>query len=100
MILITQLIYVNPGKEPVFNEFEDRAIPLMKEYSGRLIQRVRPRSEDFVAGEDIKPYEIHVVSFESEERFQAFLKDDRRLQIKHLKDDAVKSILMFKGEPM
>lgn len=100
MILITQLIYVKPGKESVFLEFEDQAIPLMQEYTGQLIQRVRPRAEDFIDGEASKPYEIHIVSFDSEDKLQAFFLDDRRLLFKHLKDESVQSVLMFKGERM
>lgn len=100
MIFITQLIYIKPGKESVFQEFENHAIPLMEKYSGKLIQRLRPNASDYVDGEDEKPYEIHIVSFDSEEKLQEFFRDDTRLQFKHLKDDSVKSILMFKGEKM
>lgn len=98
MLYITQLIYIEPGKEAIFQEFENYAIPLMEKYSGRLIQRLRPDNSIYIAGEEKKPYEIHIVSFESEENFQEFLKDDERLKFKHLKDESVESILMFKGE--
>ena len=100
MLYITQLIYVKPGKEEIFLEFESHAIPLMEKYTGKLIQRLRPNAADYVAGEEEKPYEIHIVSFESEEKLQAFFKDNTRLKFKHLKDESVKSILMFKGEKM
>ncbi|UXX79228.1 DUF1330 domain-containing protein [Reichenbachiella carrageenanivorans] len=100
MIFITQLIYIKPGKEAEFHAFENQAIPLMGKYTGRLVQRLRPTQETYVAGEEKKPYEIHIVSFESEEKLQAFFKDDTRLQFKHLKDGSVESILMFKGEKM
>ena len=100
MIYITQLIYVKQGKESVFQEFENQAIPLMGKYTGKIVQRLRPSSEDFIEGEELKPYEIHIVSFESEEKFQDFLKDDARSKLTHLKEESVDSILMFKGKRM
>ncbi|MEP1779219.1 DUF1330 domain-containing protein [Reichenbachiella sp.] len=100
MIYITQLIYIKSGKELVFQEFETHAIPLMEKYTGRLIQRLRPNADAYVAGEEEKPYEIHLVSFESEEKLQEFFDDKNRLKFKHLKDESVKSILMVKGKKM
>lgn len=100
MLYITQLIYIIPGKETVFQEFEKHAIPLMEKYTGKLVQRLRPNEDAYLEGEKEKPYEIHVVSFESEAKLQEFFNDDTRLQFKHLKDESVKSILMFKGEKM
>lgn len=100
MLYITQLIYIKPGKEAIFQEFENHAIPLMEKYSGKLVQRLRPESAAFVDGEERKPYEIHIVSFESEAKLKEFMKDDTRLKFKHLKDESVESILMFKGEKM
>lgn len=100
MLYITQLIYIKPGKEKVFQEFENHAIPLMEKYSGKLIQRLRPEASAFVDGEEPKPYEIHVISFDSETKLKEFMKDDTRLEFKHLKEESVESILMFKGERM
>jgi len=36
MIYITQLIYVIKGREDVFHQFEDIAIPTILKYNGRL----------------------------------------------------------------
>lgn len=100
MLYITQLIYIKPGKESVFQEFENYAIPLMEKYSGKLVQRLRPDIEAYVDGEEQKPYEIHIVRFDSEAKLKEFMQDHTRLKFKHLKDESVESILMFKGEKM
>lgn len=98
MIYVAQLIYIKPGKESIFQEFEKEVIPLMEKYTGKIVQRLRPQAETYVEGEEEKPYEIHVISFDSAEKMQEFLDDKTRLQFEHLKDDSVQSILMFKGE--
>ena len=100
MIYITQLIYVKEGQEETFLEFESHALPLMAEYTGKVIYRLRPNEDAFIDHEGETPYEIHFLSFDSEEDLQQFMKDDRRLEFVHLKDASVKSVLLVKGEKM
>lgn len=97
MIYLTQLIFVKPGKESIFHQFEDFVIPLMQRHGGRMIYRVRPSQDSFISAEEERPYEIHFVSFDSEERFRNYMKDEARLQYMHLKDDSVTSIMLVKG---
>jgi hypothetical protein len=70
MIYITQLIYIKEGQEQTFNEFEDVAIPLIGKYNGRLLFRVRPNKDSFIETWIDKPYEIHLVEFDSEQDFK------------------------------
>ncbi len=98
MIYLTQLIFVKEGKENSFHEFEDFAIPLMANYGGRMIYRIRPTEENYISSQDELPYEIHFISFDTEENLTRFMNDDARLSFIHLKDESVKSILLVKGE--
>lgn len=100
MIYITQLIFVKEGQEAKFLEFEDYVIPLMEKYSGQVVYRVRPNQASFVDPKGELPYEIHFVSFDSEEQLQQYMQDNNRLQYTHLKDESVKSILLVKGKKM
>jgi hypothetical protein len=36
MIYLTQLVYLNPGKEDLFEAFEAVALPLIAEYRGDI----------------------------------------------------------------
>ena len=63
------MIFVKEGKEDVFHQFEDFAIPILEDYNGKLIYRIRPTKESFVSFEDELPYEIHFLSFETEKDF-------------------------------
>ena len=100
MIYITQLIFVKEGKEAIFHEFEDFAIPLMEKYKGRIIHRVRPPAESFIDSSEKTPYEIHFLSFDSEQDLNDFLNDDERLNFIHLKEESVESIFLVKGKKM
>ena len=97
MIYITQLIYIKEGKESVFHQFEDIAIPAISKYNGRLLLRVRPDDHSMIEDNIGKPYEIHLVEFDSESDFENFKQDEERKKFLHLKDQSVESILLIKG---
>ncbi len=97
MIYLTQLIYIKEGQEAVFHQFEEIAIPAILKYNGRLLIRVRPDNHSFIENNIVKPYEIHLVEFETEQDFQNFNQDEERKKFLHLKEQSVKSVLLIKG---
>ena len=97
MIYITQLIYIVPGQEKAFDEFERVAIPIISKYNGRLLFRVRPNDNAFIEHHSDKPYEIHLVEFDSHQDFENFKKDDERKKFLHLKEQSIKSSIMIQG---
>lgn len=98
MIYITQLIYIKEGEEQAFLEFEARAMPKLGKYGGKLLLRLRPNEDSYIeANIDEDPYEIHFVSFPSEELFQAYMNDDERKQFLHLKEQSIRRVVLIKG---
>jgi uncharacterized protein (DUF1330 family) len=97
MIYITQLVYIKPGQEKVFDDFEAIAIPLIARYKGQLLLRVRPDTSSIIEGETNPPYEIHLVTFPAEKDFDAYAKDPERASVLHLKEESVERIVMIKG---
>jgi uncharacterized protein (DUF1330 family) len=95
LIYITQLIYIVPGQELVFNEFERMAIPVISKYNGRLLLRIKP---GHVIEANIEvPYEIHLVQFETAEDFERFKQDEGRKAFLHLKEKSVRETLLITG---
>ncbi len=97
MIYITQLIYIKAGEEDTFHRFEEVAIPIIEKYNGKLLLRVRPDPKEIIEANTEIPYEIHLVTFETENDFENFKQDKERLQFLHLKEQSRKSSLMIKG---
>ncbi len=97
MLYFTQLIYIKPGQEKVFDEFEAVALPLIARYNGKLLFRIRPDDSAFIEGEGRAPYEIHLVSFPEEKDFIAFGKDPLRASFVHLKEASVERIELIRG---
>ncbi len=98
MIYITQLIYIQPGEEESFDQFEAIAIPIIAKYNGELLLRVRPDDRSFIEPGIERPYEIHLVRFDAEEDFQRFMRDEERKSVLHLKDRSIRSSVLIRGE--
>jgi len=97
MIFLTQLVYIKEGKEEVFHQFEDIAIPAIAKYNGRLLLRIRPDDHSMIENNIEKPYEIHLVEFDSEQDFINFSGDEDRKKFLHLKEQSVKSVWLIRG---
>ncbi|MDQ6903850.1 MAG: DUF1330 domain-containing protein [Bacteroidota bacterium] len=97
MIFITQLIYILEGQQNVFDEFESVAIPAISKYNGQLLLRVRPAVDAYIQKAIDAPYEIHLVSFESDNDFSNFMQDEERKKFLHLKEQSIKSVWLMKG---
>ncbi len=97
MILITQLIYLVEGQEKTFDEFENIAIPTISKYNGQLLMRIRPSESNFIESNIDKPYEIHLVAFETQQDFDNFKQDKGRKNFLHLKEQSIKSSILIQG---
>ncbi|MBC3787994.1 DUF1330 domain-containing protein [Spirosoma utsteinense] len=97
MIYLTQLIYIKEGQEDVFDQFEQVAIPLIETYHGQLLLRVRPSDDAYIGQPIEKPYEIHLVKFDTEQDFVAFTQDESRKQFLHLKEQSVQTATLIQG---
>jgi uncharacterized protein (DUF1330 family) len=97
MIFITQIIYVIEGQEQVFDEFESIAIPTISKYNGRLLFRIRPVESSFIESQIDKPYEIHLVEFDTPQDFDNFKQDDERKKFLHLKEQSIREAILIQG---
>ncbi|SOE23687.1 hypothetical protein SAMN06298216_4071 [Spirosomataceae bacterium TFI 002] len=97
MIYLTQLIYIIDGQEDVFNQFEALAIPIISKYNGRLTLRIRPDEKSVIESNIEKPYEIHMVEFDTQADFDNFKKDEERKSFLHLKEQSIKSTFLIQG---
>lgn len=97
MIFITQLIYIQDGQETVFDQFESVAIPIISKYNGKLLLRVRPSEDAYIESNVEKPYEIHLVEFETDNDFTNFMQDEERKGFLHWKEQSIKSVVLIQG---
>lgn len=100
MVYVTQLIYLVPGREKIFDEFEAVAIPIIARYHGRLLFRVRPDEKAFIQHMGDRPYEIHLVEFDSESDLEDFKRDEERKKFVHLKELSIRESVMILGNKL
>jgi hypothetical protein len=59
--------------------------------------RVRPNESSFIEHHIDKPYEIHLVEFDTEEDFENFKQDEERKKFLHLKEQSIKASILVQG---
>ena len=59
--------------------------------------RIRPDENSYVENSIEKPYEVHIVEFNSERDFRDFMQDDERKKFLHLKEQSIKSSILIQG---
>ncbi|MBN4059915.1 DUF1330 domain-containing protein, partial [bacterium AH-315-I11] len=60
----------------------------------------RPSTESYIHATEEKPYEIHLIKFESEQDFQEFMLNDERKKYLHLKERSIRESFLVKGEKL
>jgi len=97
MVYLTQLVYVRPGEEETFLQFEDVVLPLLAKYEGELLLRLRPTADSVVEAAIEVPYELHFLRFASEERLAQYGRDPERQRVLDLKDRSLRASLVVQG---
>jgi len=97
MLYYTQIIFLKEGMEKPFNLFEEMVIPLLGKHNGKLLYRIRPNKDSIIEGID-KPYEIHIIEFQTKSDFESYANDKERIKHMNLKDQSVEKIQLIEGK--
>lgn len=85
-IVVVVCLFVRPGQETTFRRFETEAARIMWRHGGRIDRVIRPTAS---ARADVLPREIHIVSFPSLERFEAYRGDRDLAELAPLRESAI-----------
>jgi uncharacterized protein (DUF1330 family) len=98
LILLVSL-FIHPGQEVAFREFESAAARIMGQYGGRIERVIRPGR---VMPEGEVPHEVHLASFPDEAAFAAYRADAELVGLAALRQAAIartEIIFGVEGEP-
>ena len=86
-------LYLHPGREAEFGQFEAAAAKIMQRYDGTIERRIgiAPSS-----GENL-PYEVHVLSFPDEWSFQTYRTDPDLEGLRDLRALAIRETVLWFG---
>src|SRR5262245_31973192 len=98
-IVVVASLFIHPGREIEFRQFETEAARIMKKYGGHIERVIRPT----VSGQSgSSPHEIHIVSFANLESFEAYRGDTDLAKLAPLRQTAIartEIIIGEEGEP-
>lgn len=93
--IVLASLFIQPGRELEFRQFETEAARIMKKHGGQITYVMRPAASS--AGEPL-PYEIHVVMFPSREQFEAYRTDEDLASFAALRQAAITRTDVVMGE--
>lgn len=93
LILVVSL-FIHSGREVQFRRFEIEAARIMKKYEGKIERVIHPTT----SAQSSVPYEIHIVSFPSLERFEAYRIDADLASLAPLRQAAIARTEVIMGE--
>jgi len=96
MLHLTLLIFVKEGKEAAFAAYEEKMIPLLARYNGRLLYSMQPNADDTMKGE--VPHEIQILSFDSRTDYQSYMDSPQRRALDYLRKEAIEKIVTIEGD--
>ena len=98
-IILVASLFIHPGQEVEFRQFETQAVRVMKKYGGRIENVIRPTAS---VPSGSSPHEIHIVSFPSMEQFEAYRGDAELAKLAPLRQSAIartEIVIGEEGEP-
>lgn len=94
-IILVASLFIHPGHEAEFRQFETEAAHIMKKYGGRIERVIRPHAS---VPPGSSPYQVHVVSFPSMAQFEAYRKDGDLAKLAPLRQSAIARTEIIVGE--
>lgn len=93
---IAVFLYINPGFEREFMEYESMVLPLLDKYSGKVNLRFRPEKDSSsVSGENGLPFEVHILSFPAKADLEAYKNDPDRIKYQYLAEISINRTEIF-----
>ena len=96
--MIHVLAMLHAGSEGIegLQDYESRAIPIMKMHGGRVLSAFRPEGHEHPE----IPDEIHLIEFPSEEAFQSFRSDSQVARLAERRALAISKTVIYRSEEL
>jgi uncharacterized protein (DUF1330 family) len=92
-LTIVAALFIHPGRERDFEEFETAADSIMKRYGGRVERRI-----GFAASTDPnQPHEVHIVTFPDQDSFERYRADADLQALAELRARAIRQTTIWIG---
>jgi uncharacterized protein (DUF1330 family) len=90
-MLLTAILWANPGNEHLLVEYEDAVLQLIPKHGGRVIERVRAEQP----GDG--PYEVQLIELPDDDALAEYMIDPDRLALADLHTQAIARTEVLRG---
>ena len=95
-VTIVAALFIHPGREAEFEQFETAAESIMQRYGGRIERRI-----GFAAGADQgQPHEVHLVTFPDSQAFERYRSDADLQALGELRGRAIRQTTAWIGDDL
>ena len=95
-VTLVAALYIHPGREAEFEQFEAAAARIMARHGGAIDRRIRIAR---AAGENL-PHEVHIVSFPDDESLQRYRADPELQGLAELRARAIRETVLWMGREL
>src|ERR1700688_401171 len=95
-LTIVAALFIHPGREAEFEQFETAAESIMQRQGGRLERRI-----GFAASADHnQPHEVHIVTFPDQQAFDRYRSDPELQALADLRARAIRQTTVWIGHAL
>jgi hypothetical protein len=95
-LTIVASLFIHPGREAEFEQFETAAQSIMQRYGGRIERRI-----GFPASADLgQPHEVHIVTFPDQPSFERYRIDADLQALAELRTRAIRNTTAWIGNDL
>lgn len=99
---IAMLLWLQPDGAQALAEFRSQAAPLFKAYGLTIERQIKITGKGQIVGVNgfEQPHLVQLISFESEERFRAYIADPRYQALAKQRDQGIRRMTLVAGTPL
>jgi len=95
-VTLLAALYIHPGREAEFDQFETAAARIMARHGGAIDRRIRITR---AAGDNL-PHEVHLVSFPDDASIQRYRADPELQGLAELRARAIRETVVWTGSDL
>jgi hypothetical protein len=95
-LVLVAALYIHPGHEQDFEQFETAAGLIMKRYGGAIERRIRCTPQN----DQLLPHELHIVTFPDAQAFERYRADADLTKLATLRARAIRQTTSWQGSDL
>jgi uncharacterized protein (DUF1330 family) len=95
-LTIVAALFIHPGREREFEEFETAADAIMRRYGGRVARRIGVTP----SVDPAQPHEVHIVTFPDQQSFERYRADTTLQALAELRARAIRQTTLWVGSDL